>query len=66
MEKISLWIKLCSISSVVSAVFIAIVPESKLKSAYKTLCSLIMLVVFFSVFTSIESFDINEFGFEFI
>ena len=65
MEKISLWVKFCSVCAVVSAVFIAIVPECKLKNAYKTLCALIMLVAFFSVFTTADksgfnSFDLNR------
>ncbi len=59
MDKLSLWIKMCAVCAVVSAVFTVIVPESKLKGAYKTLCSLIMLFAFFSVFISGNNIDIK-------
>ncbi len=60
MDKMSLWIKMCAVCAIVSAVFTVIVPESKLKGAYKTLCSLIMLFAFFSAFSSGKSIDIKQ------
>ena len=60
MDKISLWIKMCAVCVVISAVFTVIVPESKLKDAYKTLCSLIMLFAFFSVLTSGKNIDVKH------
>lgn len=62
MDKVTLWIKLCSVFAIVSAVLIAVVPECKLKKTYKVLCSVIMIFVFFSVldsFGNIEFFDYN-------
>ena len=60
MDKMSLWIKMCAVCAIVSAVFTVIVPESKLKDAYKTLCSLIMLFAFFSVLTSGKNIDVKH------
>ena len=60
MDKVTVWIELCAVCAVVSSVFTVIVPESKLKGAYKTLCSLIMLFAFFSVLTSGRNIVLNN------
>ena len=63
MEKVTLWVELCAVCAVVSAVLTGIVPESKLKSVYKTLCAFIMLFAFFSVFTSGKGFDADSYNY---
>ncbi len=60
MEKLTLWIKISSVAAVVSAVTLALIPESKLKNAYRTICT---LIVVFSLFSALASVDISEFDF---
>ncbi len=43
MEQLNLWCKIVSSVSVISAVFMLVVPESKIKKAFKTLLTLILL-----------------------
>lgn len=59
MEKISLWIKICSVCAVVSAVLTSLVPEGRLKNTYKIICALVMLFAFFSFFSSERSVDLS-------
>lgn len=59
MNKIAMWIELCTVFAIISAIFQVIVPESKLKNVYKTMCALIMLFSFFSVFSGLENTDIK-------
>ena len=59
MEKISLWIKICSVCALVSAVLITVVPEGRLKNTYKIICALIMLFTLFSFFSSERTFDLS-------
>jgi len=60
MEKLTLWIKISSVAAVVSAVTLALIPESKLKNAYRTICT---LIVVFSLFSAFASVSISEFDF---
>ena len=59
MEKLTLWIKISSVSAIVSAVMSGVLPESKLKKTYISLCSMLVL---FSLFSAFISFDAEEFN----
>ena len=59
MEKLTLWIKISSVSAIVSAVMSGVLPESKLKKTYISLCSMLVL---FSLFSAFVSFDAEEFN----
>ena len=59
LEKISLWIEICAVCAIVSAVLSSVVPESKLKSVYKTLSSIVMLFAFFSIVSSGRNIELN-------
>ena len=50
----SSWVKLGATLSVVSSVVMTLIPESKLKNAYKTLC---LLLIIFAGFTALSSID---------
>lgn len=58
MEKLTLWIKISSVTAIVSAVMSGVLPESKLKKTYISLCSMLVL---FSLFSAFISFDAEEF-----
>ena len=58
----SLWLEICTVCAIVSAVFSAVVPESKIKSAYKILCSIVMLFTFFSILSSGRNIDFKAEG----
>lgn len=58
MEKLTLWIKISSVTAIASAVMSGVLPESKLKKTYINLCS---MLVFFSLFSAFISFDAEEF-----
>lgn len=57
MEKLTLWIKISSVTAIVSAVMSGVLPESKLKKTYISLCSMLVL---FSLFSAFISFDAEE------
>ena len=59
MEKLTLWIKISSVTAIVSAVMSGVLPESKLKKTYISLCSMLVL---FSLFSAFVSFDAEEFN----
>lgn len=59
MEKLTLWIKISSVTAIASAVMSGILPESKLKKTYISLCSMLVL---FSLFSAFISFDAEEFN----
>lgn len=59
MEKLTLWIRISSVSAIVSAVMSGVLPESKLKKTYISLCSMLVL---FSLFSAFVSFDAEEFN----
>lgn len=59
MEKLTLWIKISSVTAIVSAVMSGVLPESKLKKTYISLCSMLVL---FSLFSAFISFDAEEFN----
>ena len=59
MEKLTLWIRISSVSAIVSAVMLGVLPESKLKKTYISLCSMLVL---FSLFSAFVSFDAEEFN----
>lgn len=57
MEKISTWCKLISVVSIAVGLILALVPDSKLKASYKTMCS---LIVIYAVFSTVTSVNTNE------
>ena len=59
MEKLTLWIKISSVTAIVSAVMSGVLTESKLKKTYISLCSMLVL---FSLFSAFISFDAEEFN----
>ena len=59
MEKLTLWIKISSVTAILSAVMSGVLPESKLKKTYISLCSMLVL---FSLFSAFVSFDAEEFN----
>lgn len=61
MNSITAWIKISAVSAVVSAVTLAVVPESKLKNTYRIICTLIVIFSLISAFTSAEIKEINFF-----
>ena len=60
MEKLGLWLKISSVSAVVSAVTLTLIPESKLKSTFRTISSFIVIFSLFSVFGTVR---LNDFDF---
>ena len=61
MEKLTLWIKISSVTAIVSAVMSGVLPESKLKKTYISLCSMLVLFSFFSAFVSFDAEEFNGF-----
>lgn len=59
MEKLMLWIKISSVAAVVSAVTLALVPESKLKNTYKTICGMIVIFSLLSAFSGVDFKEIS-------
>ena len=57
MEKLSLWLKISSVSAIVSAVTLALIPESKLKSTFRTISSFIVIFSLFSAFGTVQLDD---------
>ena len=60
MEKLSLWLKISSVSAIISAVTLALIPESKLKSTFITISS---FIVIFSLFSAFDTVRLNDFDF---
>ena len=61
MNDFTLWLKISSVSAVVSAIFMAVVPENKLKSAYKVISTFIVIFSLFSAVFSLELTDVDLF-----
>lgn len=60
MEKLSLWLKISSVSAIISAVTLALIPESKLKSTFRTISSFIVIFSLFSAFGTVQ-LDVFDF-----
>ena len=62
MEKLGLWLKISSVSAIISAVTLALIPESKLKSTFRTISSFIVIFSLFSAFGAVQldGFDFHK------
>lgn len=55
MEKINSWCKIIALISLLSSVILLVIPESRIKKAFKTLLSLILIYTFISPLSNVDA-----------